>query len=251
MKRLGIAIVTIFLFLGACFGVAQPLRIMTEDIAPFSFLENGVPRGISVDLLGYMLAEMKRSETTADIRFLPWARAYSEAQARPGSLLFSVSRTPARENLFKWVGPIYTVQLGLLAKKSAGLSLRGIEDLRDRRVVTIRDSGAEQLLIAQGADPKKLQRVTGLSNILPMLLNNHADAVAFNIPTLQYNLKAMGQDLRQFEVVWVLDEVQFYYAFHPQTDEALIRRFQQALAAANVRKGGTSPLERIVKAYLQ
>ena len=81
-------------------------RIMTEHWVPYQFKENDTIRGISVDLLVDLLDRVGSRQGRADIEMVPWARGYRYAQKIKNAILFLTSRTPEREHLFKWVGPV-------------------------------------------------------------------------------------------------------------------------------------------------
>ena len=71
------------LVLGAGFLAAQTIndfRLMTEEYPPYNFTENGVVKGICVDVLAEVLKDMGSSKTAKDIEVLPWARGYSIVQ---------------------------------------------------------------------------------------------------------------------------------------------------------------------------
>jgi len=44
-------------------------------------------------------------------------------------MVFSTTRTESRENLFKWVGPIATATVGVIAKKDNYIKINSIDDL--------------------------------------------------------------------------------------------------------------------------
>ena len=84
---------------------AQALTLLTEDFPPLSYSPDGGETvvGISVDLLREALA---RTETPATIALMPWRNAYKRALDDADTCVFSASRTPEREPLFKWIGPL-------------------------------------------------------------------------------------------------------------------------------------------------
>lgn len=212
-----------FLTAGQLF--AQDFNILTEENAPFNFSTDGNVKGIAVDLLIEILDGTKGT----DIKVVPWARAYQEAQNKPGTLLFSMGRTESRENLFKWVGPIYHLQLGLIAKKSNGINISSADDFNKYNIGTVRESAPEQLLLKDGASEDNLDRTASLESNLKKLLAGRVDAIAFNIPSALYNLKKMGANLDDYEVIYVLKNLDLYYAFHKDTDDSFINKSQLSL----------------------
>ncbi len=76
------------------------LKYMTEIYPPFNFEKNGQLQGVAVDFLKEVWKEIGIPEQKIEI--LPWARAYNLVQKTPNTVLFSTTRSEARENLFKW-----------------------------------------------------------------------------------------------------------------------------------------------------
>ncbi len=93
------------------------LVFYTEDFPPFSFLSDKKIQGISVDVLYKLIEKSNVNRTDINLQLIPWARAYRYLQNTPMTCLFTTSRTPAREGLFYWVGPINTSKLVLIGKK--------------------------------------------------------------------------------------------------------------------------------------
>jgi polar amino acid transport system substrate-binding protein len=81
---------------------APYLSITTESSPPSSMLENGRVVGIATDKIRVV---MERAGVTHDIMLLPWKRAYAAALQQANGCVYSATRTPEREALFKWIGP--------------------------------------------------------------------------------------------------------------------------------------------------
>src|SRR4051812_46811506 len=98
--------VAAMLAFGSAASQAQPaprLYLTTEAAAPHSMLEGKRVVGIGADTVREI---MERANIEHTIELLPWKRAYTAAVERSDTCVFSTTRTPEREPLFKWVGPI-------------------------------------------------------------------------------------------------------------------------------------------------
>lgn len=81
-----------------------PVLFLTEHSLPGIFLDQDAKlSGATVDLVQELV---RRLQLPADYYLLPWARAMQRAQQSSRSVLFETVRTPEREALFHWVGPI-------------------------------------------------------------------------------------------------------------------------------------------------
>jgi polar amino acid transport system substrate-binding protein len=77
--------------------------VTVEDNFPYNFLQGKQIQGLGFDV-ATQLAERTGYRLSAEI--VPWSGALLTAQNVPVVLLFSVARTPERENNFYWIGPI-------------------------------------------------------------------------------------------------------------------------------------------------
>ena len=107
MSKKRILFFALLLSLSLCFAgsiSAQSFQLNTENYPPFNMEnEKGEIIGISTEIVE---ALFKRANVTYKLSLLPWQRAYKEALEIEGYAVFSTTRTPEREPLFKWVGPI-------------------------------------------------------------------------------------------------------------------------------------------------
>ena len=226
---------------------AGGLTLLTEENAPFNFTEGGVLKGIAVDLLVAAMKDSGHAVSAAEIQVVPWARGYDAAQRQPGTMLFSMARTQEREHLFSWAGPIFKAQIGLVAARARDIRVSSPADLRAYTIATVRDGAPEQLLVQAGVPEQSLDRGNGIEANLKKLLAGRVDMVAFNIPAVMYNLARLGADPADFAVVYVLRELDLHYAFHKETDPALLKDVQGALDKIRTSGG----YEAIVRRYLR
>lgn len=84
--------------------------LFTEDYPPYNMPIEDKTGDNANEIIGSATDTMKeifkRAKMNYNMELLPWARAYNFALNRKNAVVFAASRTPERENLFKWVGPI-------------------------------------------------------------------------------------------------------------------------------------------------
>lgn len=90
------------------------ISLVTEEYPPYYYLENNKVIGISAEITG---AVSKEARIPYTITLYPWARAYAMALHNRNVLIFSLARSPDREDLFKWVGVIASGQFCLFSLK--------------------------------------------------------------------------------------------------------------------------------------
>ncbi len=235
MKIVLSSIIICVLFTSFSFVFAQDvddLIYMTEDYAPANYLENGTLKGTSVELLKLMWKKMGYPEQTINV--YPWARGYLYIKNMGNHVLFTMSRTKEREKLFKWVGPIFTTRQILIALSEKKIKLHTIEDAKKYQIGIIRDDVAGMLLNKSGFDNNKLQEVSKLQHNIKKLELDRIDLIAYSENGFYKHLKLNNLDPKKFESVYILKETGLYYAFHKDTPDPLIQKFQKALDSLQV-----------------
>jgi len=128
LKKLLVLIVVAAFLLSGCAsqngatpnGKPVSLKIVTEDFPPYNYLENGKVAGRSTAVVQEILSRI--SQQSSGIELHPFSESYAMLQSGPNVAFYSVGRTPAREPLFKWVGPIGEWELTLYAKSGSALA---------------------------------------------------------------------------------------------------------------------------------
>ncbi len=80
---------------------ATRVEVVTTDAPPFNMLDGETPSGFATDIL----REVTQAGLDHHIQFLPWPRALLHVKHDPNTLIYTISRTPEREQQFEWIGP--------------------------------------------------------------------------------------------------------------------------------------------------
>lgn len=207
------------------------LDLMTETWVPYQFKDGGQLRGVSVDLLELMLNRVGSTQTRDDMDLLPWARAYGAVQAEKNAVLFSTTRTPERDALFKWVGPIFTNDTYLIGKRARGFHVTSKDDLR-RYVFGVVIGDASALFAKRlGIPPAHMVMNTGAINNVHMLSRDRIDFVVTGWAAFLNDAKAAHVDPSLYEEVYLADRSDVSFAFNAQTPDWVIEKLQAALDA--------------------
>jgi polar amino acid transport system substrate-binding protein len=208
---------------------SMPLKIYTEDSPPANYLKNGKPAGLSVEIVREIL---KRLDKKVTIEIVPWARGYSIALTRPKVALFSTTRLPQREELFKWVGPLYTQMWGFYAKKGSGLHINSLEEAkRVTRIGTYLNDAKEQFLKKRGF----VNLITTNKNIsnIKHLMKGDIDLWVSSDLNMPYLAGQAGVNPEQLELVYAFRSVENYIAFSNKTPDAIVAAWQKTLDGMN------------------
>jgi len=224
------------------------ITMLTEVYPPYNMEVDGKLQGITVDILEAMLAILNTGQTRKDFILTNWSRAYSMAEKRKNHMVFGTTRTEKREPLFKWVGPITTTTIGIIAPKDKNIVIDKLSDLNQFRIGTVLKDIGEQILHESGIEKKQLYAVGGKNAIelsFKKMQNNRIDLFAYEINVAFYEAKLKGYNLDDFEVVYTLKEGELYYAFNGATDDRIIRQWQNALDT--IKKNGLH--KKIIERY--
>lgn len=244
MNPLKSAFIPFFLFFLVLFGsvaTAQDLKIMTEEYPPFNYTEDGNLTGLATEVVRELATKVGNS---AAIEVKPWARAYKMIEKEDGLILYSMTRTEAREGLFKWVGPVASNTWVFFAKKGSGISLGSLEDAKGvGKIGTYNQDAAEIFLKEQGFT--NIDSVPDDTLNVPKLMAGRIDL--WIVGELQgiYKAKLKGVS-DQLEKVMDVKETQLFIAFSKNTPDDVIAKWQAALDG--MKADGS--FDAIVKKYL-
>ncbi|WP_374583820.1 substrate-binding periplasmic protein [Pseudoduganella sp.] len=130
-----------------CAAPAEPLRLFTEHTPPDIMRDGERVFGISPDKIKEI---MSRAGISYTVEVMAWRRAYELSLRTPYSCVFSTSRTPERETLFKWIGPLREVDWTFYGLADAPFRLARLEDAKGLRIGGYAGDVRAQYLQARG-----------------------------------------------------------------------------------------------------
>lgn len=212
------------------------LYVATEEAAPASMLEGGRVVGSASDKVRTALARAGLQHTMA---LLPWKRAYHAALSRPDACVYSTSRTPERERLFKWVAPTATAAWVLMGHADRPLRIERLDDARGLRIGTYHGDARDHYLRAQGftvdAAPSDLLNPG-------KLLQGRIDLWAASLPEAAIAPDRHGWD-RRIVPVLVFRRIALYLACNPALPDPVVERLRAEFARME-RDGTMQEIER-------
>lgn len=228
-------------------GLAQ-LNYLTEEWAPFNYQEGGKPAGIFVEILEAILRIMGVNRTRADVRIVPLADGFQQAQGNTSTVLFSIVRSPEREPLYKWAGPFTKSSFVVFAPLSRNITIASPEDLNRYRIGAVKSTIENDLLISQGVNASHIVNGLAPDELLQMLKGGQIDLWATGDLTGRYEMMNAGVNPDAYEIVYTLSENDFYYIFSRDVPDTLVSSFQHALEMVRNQRNaqGISEYERII-----
>lgn len=217
-------LVCVWLLLGRS-ALAAELQLLTEDYRPLSYMVNGKLSGMAVNVVELLV---KRTGDAAKIEIMPWTRGYYRAQHEANTALFATVRTPRREALFQWVGPITLGETGIYTRRGSGLQLRSLEDVEALGTIAVpKQWYSYEYLSDQGM--RGLYGVPTAQHMVRMFKYGRIPVLVANNMVLDEMLAEQGMRSSDVELQFSFIDNNSYIAFSKDTDPALVQRWQQAL----------------------
>ena len=97
MKKLFVMMASVFL-ISVNPALPQELTVLTENLPPLNYVEDGVLVGPSVEIVQEI---QRRVGSNEEIKVYPWARAYKMSLEQENVVLFGMTHTEVRHEQFK------------------------------------------------------------------------------------------------------------------------------------------------------
>ncbi len=226
-----VMILTSLYFFNSRVHAQEQLEILTCECPPLSYENNHRVEGPGADLVRHI---QKKLNTHEQISIFPWARAYRTTEEVANTVLFSTAKTPQREDLFKWVGPMAEKKYYFFARMGSKIEINSIEDAKKYTVGVHLESNNHRFLLAQGFET--LQPVVLEEQNLMKLYYGRIDLWYVDSAT-PMSLTALHFMKGAVEKKYFVQNIKLYYAFNKATPDRVVNNWQQALD--NIRQQGT------------
>lgn len=201
------------------------LTLYTEEYPPINFSRDGKAAGLSTEVVEEIL---RRTGAHVSITVVPWARGYRSALEEPNVGLFVAMRTPEREPLFKWVGPVTTVRTSFYSRRGTELKVTSLDDARKVEVIAVpREWFSHQVL--RSLSFANLDAVTNTDVMVRMALTGRAQLMVADNQTLPAQLAQVDATMAQVDRHYTFMKTSSYIAFSRGTPDAVVRQWQQTL----------------------
>lgn len=206
--------------------------VVTEHLPPYQIGKDNKLIGGSVGIEIHRLIKAVLPESTIEV--MPWARAHQIALRRPNTIIFSLVRTPEREDKFIWIGKVAQVRTELITLKSSKLQpVETLSDLKNVRIGVKRQDAVATFLNEQGFEyGKELVEIVYTMSTMRMLEKGRIETVPSNQQVIEFYCKSAGCANSDFKTLYVFKELseEFYLAASIGSDAELIENLKVAFA---------------------
>lgn len=228
MKGLAVALLAALVLVTGC-NPSVPggkLVIVTEENPPYNFTdERGNITGQSTEIV---LALAKNTGSDAVIEMKPWYEGYEKVQKQPGTALYSTSRMPFREEMFKWVGPIGFADEWFYAKRGSDIKITSLDDARKIKSIAVYKDDSNQLYLIENGFTN-LDVSDNDLQCIKKLVEGKVDIWLGPSEGLHFLAYKAGINPAEIEPVSYVRRAEWYIAFNRQTPDTVVSSWQQAL----------------------
>ncbi|VVM43390.1 hypothetical protein PS645_00366 [Pseudomonas fluorescens] len=215
---------------------AEGIDVVTED-SMYAYPSDGKVGGpgtriVEETLRGAALTEYRLS-------LYPWARAYEKALHEPNVLIYPLTRTAVREDLFKWVGEIDQVAIKLYKLRGRiDIALDSLEDGKRYTVGVVRND-TKQIFLEQKGFTRLVVSTDNHDNF-QKLLNEQVQLLPMSENSARLASKDAQVDFSLLEEIFTIEEqpARIYMAFSRETPDEIVdkarRSFEQLEASGAV-----------------
>ncbi|MBN2017291.1 MAG: transporter substrate-binding domain-containing protein [Candidatus Cloacimonetes bacterium] len=203
------------------------LKIYTEEFVPLNFMQDGEITGQSTEVVKALL---DRLGIDKNITLLQWSDAYQKLMNEANIALYSTCLTAERKDLFKWVGPISSVEIYFYTSKDHMVDITTLEEAKKiKKIGVLKDYAITSILKEKGF--KNLVEFRTAKDVITKLISGEVDLFPCSNLVLNSQLNKLNiQSDKIKKALFITSELE-YIAFSKSTSDALIQTWQKELDA--------------------
>ncbi len=208
----------------SCQRMPQKMTILTEDYPPITFAVGDSISGYATDVVRAIQGKIGSNN---EIVLSNWTEAYERALAEKNLVLFSMEQTPARKELFNWIGPLGHHTSSLYVAKDKAYSIGSIEDAKELKMIATTTSWfTEQYLMDNGftnllSSPKPSDNVTNV-------IDGNAEATILSDLVAQDIITGAGYDADALIPIFEVIKSDYYIAISKSTSPQTVSMWEKA-----------------------
>ncbi len=224
MKRTILFVCVILLLVAACAKKEARLTLLTEEYPPLTFMgQNGVS-GFGVEVVREIQKVLK---TDYQPVLTDWDTAYQRAVKEPNIVIFTMEKTPERDSLFHWIGPLGEHVTNLYAPAESPLQLNTVADAKALKSIgTVKNWFSEQFLVKQGFT--NLSSSNKPAECIKQLMDKSLDVAVFTDLTFGRIAEEAGFSPTAAKPVLELLRTEYYIAISKGTDQKIVDQWKNA-----------------------
>lgn len=209
------------------------VQFIIEENPPYNYISSMVGPDVTFDGSAVEIVNEMQSQSSYQepISITNWAAGYELLQYLPNYALFTTSRTPEREDLFQWVGPISTTNLRFFTKTATGIQIQTLDEAKALGSIATPQGWISHDFLIQNGFQNILATANTSEEAFSQLMSGEADALLLfdlGVKWLCDNSGTPQTDIaEQLEVTSDKD----YIAFSLNTSPSIVAEWQSKLDA--------------------
>ncbi len=201
------------------------LTLLTEENHPYSLTNasTGKIEGITVDMVANL---MQSTNIEFSLSSLPWQRAFRKAQIDSNTCAFPANRTPEREELFQWVGPLHLGGWAIYKRPGSDINIENTEDILAYTITG--KMGSPSVDSVENATGVEVIKAGNDETAARLLYHGRADLWVSGVLDGPYAARKAGLPTPELALLWRPADLSL--ACSKNTDPSLIKRLNQANA---------------------
>ena len=204
------------------------IKVVTEESFPINHTDETSQKmtGFATD---YLLGVLNEANINYSINSYTWERTFKIASEEPNVLIYSMARTPERENDFHWLFEIMTLQYSLYGVESRREHFAGAKDFRNYQIALTAGSASLKYLREDGY--KNIVVAKDYEHLDNLIKHGRIDFVASSKLALSSFMKKYNCDEDTFKPYKELNyvDIDLYYAMSKDTDIQVVNRLTALL----------------------
>lgn len=232
-KSIHLFVMLSIFILVSCAHKPAPMTLVTENYPPLTYMEGDVVTGYGTEVVKAMQSELNSCDPIA---MLPWDAAYEKAINDSNVVIFTMERTPARENLFNWIGPLGSNKSSFYVRKDSNLTIKSLEDAKKlKAIATTAGWFTEQYLKKQNF-PNLISSEKPTDNV-KQIMDGSADAAIFTDVTVKDIIKQAGCQPEDLIPIFEVMTTDYYIGISRKTDPEIVGKWDKAFES--IKANGT------------
>ncbi|HKM92117.1 MAG TPA: transporter substrate-binding domain-containing protein [Prolixibacteraceae bacterium] len=213
--------------------VPSLIQLATEINPPFNYLSEVIGAqtqtlGSSVEIVTEMQAQNSYKNP---ICITSWVSAYELVQFMPNYALFTTARTPERENLFQWVGPISKTTARFYTTTASGIKIQTLDQAKAiGTIATPQDWFTHDFLIKNGFQ-NILATASTPEEAFNQLKSGEADALLLHDTSVKWLCDKTDTPQTDISKQFEVGDYTYYIAFSLNTSTSIVSQWQSNLDA--------------------
>lgn len=204
--------------------------VLSEIYPPYQIMsKEGELSGMSADKVKALFLQAKLDY---HVEIYPWARAYQIALTHPNILIFSLLRTPLREDLFQWVVPLCALNFSFYRKKSRpDIIVNSMKDAKQYLIAAQNGQASFQYLLHIGFEEgKNLSTSYNNDNFIQMMFYDRVELIVLSHSFVNSLILRNEPHINEIEAIYNIEYLQknLYLAASLNTSKVVINKLQKA-----------------------